>query len=98
MTHLERFLLLPGWQTKEMSTRLKILKGTVSVISSGPPCKDDNSLIYSYKLCLIKKELDIDVLVSLNYYFTLQFLCKDLKGSDMNPCSDKGLKGIDMNP
>ena len=45
------------------------LKGTVSVISRNPSCKDDISRFST--LCLNKYELDINVFVSLNYLFSL---------------------------
>ena len=54
------------------------LEGTVSVVSSDPPCKDGNARFTT--LCLIKYELDINVL--RNYYFHLWFLYKiDLRTS-----------------
>ena len=39
------------------------IKGTVSVISSEPPCKDDNAwfITVPLNLLLIKYELDINV-------------------------------------
>ena len=50
------------------SEKVPIVSETVSVLSSDPPCKDDNALIATVvgTLCLIKYELDIQVFVYLN--------------------------------
>ena len=59
------------------------IKGTVSIISSDPPCKDINARArlahngtLKYMLCLIKYELDMHVSVYLNFlsFVTCAFL------------------------
>ena len=59
----------------KLSTR-RYLKGTVSVISSDPPCKHGNGQLITIplKACLIKYKLDINVCNLKNGCFQLGFL------------------------
>ena len=69
------------WDRIKIKTRIrdKQIKGTVNVISSDPPCKDDNARFTTVplKLCLIKYESVINVYVSLTCLFHMRFLGKN---------------------
>ena len=76
---------IPNQPWGKMSRQFCLVKWTISVISSDPPCKDGNEPgppIYLWKLFLIKYDLDIHVFLSLNVYFYLRFLCEsDLRNA-----------------